>query len=119
MYINYEIYNLIDMKYTVLTFGCQMNVSDSEKIKTMLNKHDFVEIKDEKEADVVVINTCSIKEAAENKVFGLVENLYDLKKKNKNGKPFVVITGCMPGRDHKNEVKRRFKNKIDFVYKNK
>ena len=101
------------MTYSIVTFGCQMNLSDSEKIKTMLNKHGFIEIKDEKKSDIVIINTCSVRESAENRVFGLVENLHDLKKKNKNDKPLIVITGCMPGRDHKNEIRRRFNNKID------
>ena len=93
------------LKYLVTTFGCQMNLSDSEKIKTMLNEHGFIEIKDEKESDIVVINTCSVREAAENRVFGLVENLHNLKKKNKNNKPLIIVTGCMPGRDHKNEIR--------------
>ena len=105
------------MTYSIITFGCQMNISDSEKIKTMLNKHGLIEIKNEKESDVVIINTCSVKESAENRVFGCVENLYDLKKKNKNKKPFIIVTGCMPGRDQKNEIKKRFKNKIDLFIK--
>jgi len=94
-----------------------MNISDSEKIKTMLNKHSLIEIKNEKESDIVIINTCSVREAAENRVFGLVENLHDLKKKNKNERPFIIVTGCMPGRDHKNEIRRRFKDKIDCFIK--
>ncbi len=103
------------MTYNIITFGCQMNLSDSEKIKSILDSNGFTEIEERGLSDIVVINTCSVRESAENRVFGLVENLYDLKQKN--NKPFIVVTGCMPGRDNNNKIRKKFKNKIDLFIK--
>ena len=103
------------MTYYIITFGCQMNLSDSEKIKAILDSNGFVETKDRDISDIIVINTCSVRESAENRVFGLAENLSNLKQKN--NKPFIVVTGCMPGRDTNNEIRKKFKNKIDLFIK--
>ena len=84
-------------KYYILTLGCQMNKNDSERIKTILNNMDFLETKDYKESDIYIINTCSVRQTAEDRVIGIVKNLNEIKKRNKNF--LVIITGCMPGRD--------------------
>lgn len=80
-------------KAFVRTYGCQQNVSDSEKYKGMLLDMGF-ELTDNKEsADVVMFNTCAIRENAENKAFGNLGWIKSLKKSNPN--LFVALCGCM------------------------
>ena len=63
-----KVYNLNqgkNLKYTILTMGCQLNENDSEKIAGMLEKMSYSECKDVKEADLVIFNTCCVRENAE------------------------------------------------------
>ncbi len=83
------------MKYFIQTFGCAQNVSDSERIASMLEARGMKKTDSMETADHIVINTCMIRESAENRVYGLVHNLTDLKKKNAKLK--IVVTGCMVG----------------------
>jgi tRNA-2-methylthio-N6-dimethylallyladenosine synthase len=83
------------MKYILRTFGCQQNHVDSERIATYFKKQGMKKTRSLKLADYIVINTCMIRESAENRVYGLVNNLRQLK--NKNFKLKIVITGCMAG----------------------
>jgi len=82
-------------KFFIKTFGCQMNEADSEKLATVFEKKGYQLAKKIDEADVVVINTCSVRESAENRVFGLINNL--LKLKVANSKLKIILTGCMVG----------------------
>jgi len=79
--------------YYIKTYGCQMNVSDSEKIAGWYKNRGWQLTKDIKAAYEVVINTCSVRESAENRVFGLVNNLAKLKIVNCKSK--IILTGCM------------------------
>jgi tRNA-2-methylthio-N6-dimethylallyladenosine synthase len=81
------------MKYFVRTFGCQMNYSDSERISSVLEYLDFTPATSQKDADLLIFNTCSVRQKSEDRVFGLRKTLAALKKKNKNLK--IAITGCM------------------------
>ena len=74
-----------------------MNKSDSERIAGLLISLGGVEVKGSDEADLVMLNTCSVRQSAENRLFGQVRNLTLLKKT----KPDLIIgiTGCLPGRD--------------------
>lgn len=83
------------MKYFIQTFGCQQNISDSERIASMLESRGMEKAKSIKDADHIVINTCMVKEMAENRVYGLVHNLSKLK--NQNAKLKIIVTGCMVG----------------------
>jgi len=76
-------------KYFVVTFGCQMNKADSEKIEAVYKKKGYKKAKSLKETDVVIINSCSVRLAAEHRVFGLVNNLSKYKKIK------IILTGCM------------------------
>ncbi len=58
------------MKFFIETYGCQMNLSDSFEIRKILEDNCFEYTEDEKEADVIIINTCSVRETAEERVFG-------------------------------------------------
>jgi len=82
------------MKYFIKTFGCQQNKADSERIDTAFMARGMKRAKGYKDADYVVINTCMVRQSAENRVYGLVNNLGKLKEK----RPFkIVVTGCMVG----------------------
>lgn len=82
------------MKYCIKTFGCQQNHSDSERIESTLKARGMTKTYSYKTADYVVINTCMVRESAENRVYGLVNNLGKLKEK----KPLkIIVTGCMVG----------------------
>ncbi len=82
-----------DKKYFVETYGCQMNESDTERISGQLEEMGYRPAKDLKEADVVILNTCSIRQNAEEKVYGKIGEV----KKLKESKPGVLlgIAGCM------------------------
>ena len=83
--------------YVVRTYGCQMNEHDSERIAGLLESEAMVAAADEAEADVVVVNTCCIRENADNKLYG---NLGHLKtwKANKLGRQ-IVVAGCLAQKD--------------------
>ena len=81
------------MKYFIVTYGCQMNVHESERIASILENIGYLLADKREEADIIVFNTCAIREGAEDRVFGNVGNLKKLKKKNKN--LIVVLCGCM------------------------
>jgi tRNA-2-methylthio-N6-dimethylallyladenosine synthase len=73
------------------TFGCQMNVSDSERVATVLSKDGFEMTKDESSADVVIFNTCSVRERAEHKLYTRVGQVRHSRAK----KPVVGVMGCV------------------------
>lgn len=81
------------LKYIIKTYGCQFNYSDSERTATVLENAGYKPTKRESEADLIVFNTCSIKQKAEDRVYGLMPLMRELKKTNK--KLLVAITGCM------------------------
>lgn len=88
------------MKYFIQTFGCQANKADSERIAGMLENRGMKPAGTIDQADHIVINTCMIRESAENRVYGLVNNLAKLKNlRQSQGKPplKIVVTGCMIG----------------------
>lgn len=75
------------------TYGCQMNVYDSGIVKTLFLKDGFTISETEANADVILINTCAIRERAEERIYGRLQALYPLKKKNP--KLVIGIIGCM------------------------
>ncbi len=85
-------------KAYVHTFGCQGNVSDGERMKGMLSQMGYTFVDDEKEADLILLNTCAIREHAEDRVFGNIGRLKVLKK----AKPHLIICvcGCMVQQKH-------------------
>lgn len=89
----------MNRKYHIHTFGCQQNVADSERIAAYCETAGMTKANTIEDANYVVITTCMIKESAENRVYGMVNNLIPLKeKKQKAGEEFIiVITGCMTG----------------------
>ena len=73
------------------TFGCQMNVSDSERVSTVLARDGFEMTADEERADVVIFNTCSVRERAEHKLYTRVGQIRHTRVK----KPIVGVMGCV------------------------
>ena len=101
-------------KYFIKTYGCQMNVHDSEEIKKILENLGYIEIEDYEQADLIILNTCAIRENAHDKVFGFLGRCKHLKKTNKD--LILGLCGCMA--QEENVVKEiREKHKyIDLVF---
>ncbi|HOW60870.1 MAG TPA: tRNA (N6-isopentenyl adenosine(37)-C2)-methylthiotransferase MiaB [Candidatus Moranbacteria bacterium] len=93
-------------KYHIKTFGCAMNVSDSERIASFLEKQGFILAKKTELADLVVFNTCGIRQTAENRAYGMI---HDLRKKHKDTK--IILTGCLANRK---DVQIRMKKVVDL-----
>ena len=83
----------VGKSYFVKTYGCQMNVHDSENIKAILEEMGFEEALDMENADLILLNTCAIRENAHNKVFGMIGRL----KHMKEDRPNIItgVCGCM------------------------
>ena len=91
--------------YYLETFGCQMNKYDSEKLMGILAKHGMGKASGPEEADIILLNTCSIREKAEQKVFSRIGRLAR-SRKNNNGRPMIALGGCM-ATFHKEDIFRR------------
>lgn len=81
------------MKYYINTYGCQMNVHDSEKIAGILEELGYVQADSQNDADIVVFNTCCIRETAEQKIYGHIGTLKKAKQSNRD--LIVAVCGCM------------------------
>jgi tRNA-2-methylthio-N6-dimethylallyladenosine synthase len=101
--------------YHIATFGCQMNKNDSERMESILQDMGLLPTSDESEADVVLLNSCSVRESAEARIYSKTNNISKLKKKKPN--LIVGVTGCMPGRDKDGKIKGRLKE-VDLFFKN-
>lgn len=100
--------------YHIITYGCQMNEHDSENIAGMLEALDYSHTPNPKEADVVVMNTCSVREHADKRFFGM---LGQFKKQKKNNPDFIIcICGCMPQQPHIVEEIRKSFSWVDIVF---
>lgn len=96
--------------YYIKTYGCQMNVHESEKLAGMLKSLDYTETNDMANADVIVFNTCCIRNAAEQKILGNIGSVKKLKKLNPN--LVVAVCGCMAQEEGRVEL---FKEKYPYV----
>jgi tRNA-2-methylthio-N6-dimethylallyladenosine synthase len=81
-------------KYLIETFGCQMNIHDSERMAGLLEQSGYEATTDEREADVIVINTCSVRERAEEKLFTRLGEIRLLSEEH-GTRPVVAVTGCV------------------------
>ncbi len=81
-----------DLKYSILTMGCQLNENDSEKIAGMLEKMGYSGIDEYKNADLVIFNTCCVRENAEERLFGKIG---EIKKIKESRDVILAIGGCM------------------------
>ena len=92
------------------TYGCQQNEADSERIRGLLRESGYALCESEEGADVVVINTCAVREHAEQRVYGNVGALVHTKRRHPEQK--IFICGCMMGQPHAAE---RIKNSFPYV----
>lgn len=102
------------LTYYVKTFGCQMNVADSERIAASYKNRSFTKAKSQALANHIIIVTCMIRQSAEDRIYGLVQNL--VKKKVKDSK--IIVTGCMAGmaiRDKSGKFIKRLKDRMPEV----
>jgi len=83
------------MRYFIKTFGCQQNLADSERIAGYYQSRNYQSARGYQDADVIVINTCLVRQKAEDKIYGLIKNLAPYKQRNPKLK--IVITGCLVG----------------------
>ena len=81
-------------KYLIETFGCQMNVHDSERMAGLLEQAGFESTDDAGDADVVVINTCSVRERAEDKLYTRLGELRLMASEHGHN-PIVAVAGCV------------------------
>ncbi len=100
--------------YKVITFGCQGNLSDSEKISGILIKIGFVEATDLDTADVIIYNTCCIRENAENRVFGELGRIKKIKNKNPN--LIIGLCGCMMQEEATIELIQKKYTHVDLIF---
>ena len=101
----------MDKYYKIVTFGCQMNIHESEKLAGMLRELGYTETDDDMQADVVVFNTCAIREMAEHKAIGNIGAFKPIRlARKKEGKDTIIaVCGCMTQQKARaEEVKKVF-----------
>ena len=101
----------MEKKLKILTYGCQMNVADSERMAGLLQQSGYTLTDDIDAADLILINTCCVRATAEDKVFGQIGRFKTLKRQ----KPSLIlgVTGCMAQKEGANIIKRS--PHVDFV----
>lgn len=97
-----------------MTFGCQMNIHESEKLAGFLEERGYTETKDQKQADIIVFNTCCIRKAAEEKILGNIGAIKPLKKKNPN--MLVAVCGCMSQQQDKADYIHKTFPFVDIIF---
>ncbi|MFA5916814.1 MAG: MiaB/RimO family radical SAM methylthiotransferase [Candidatus Gracilibacteria bacterium] len=94
-------------KYFIQTFGCAMNLADSEKINMLLTQSGFLKVSSWETADLIILNTCSVRKKGEDRVFGIIKDIIKARmgnmKENKKSLPIIGITGCMVRKTGLNE----------------
>jgi tRNA-2-methylthio-N6-dimethylallyladenosine synthase len=96
-------------KYHIITFGCQMNISDSERIATMFESMGYSPTEIAGEADIIIANMCSVRQSAVDRIFGISKNFTELKKKRGTK---LILTGCFLEAD-----RYKFERIFDYVLK--
>ncbi len=104
-----EINQVQKPKYSIFTMGCQLNENDSEKICGMLEEMEYKKVENFKDADLVIFNTCCVRENAEDKLFG---KLGELKKIKEEKGTIIAIGGCMMQEKH---ITDKIKESYPFV----
>ena len=94
------------MKYHIWTEGCQMNVADSQRVASALERLGLSSTRQAEQADIIVLNTCVVRQSAEDKAYGRLSSLKPLKEQ----RPDLVINlmGCLVGVKGHDRLKKRF-----------
>ncbi|MDP2103363.1 MAG: MiaB/RimO family radical SAM methylthiotransferase [Candidatus Gracilibacteria bacterium] len=108
------------MKYYLKTFGCQMNYADSEKIHMILLQSGLHKVLDSRDADIIILNTCSVRQKGVDKVYGYIREVR--REAEKQGKNLIIgVTGCMVRKTgllqkyYEAERKRKPPKGIEFI----
>jgi tRNA-2-methylthio-N6-dimethylallyladenosine synthase len=94
----------VERRYLIRTFGCQMNEHDSERIAGVLEADGMVRARDAAQAEVVVLNTCAVRQNADDRLYGNLGQLRPLKDRNRRMR--IVVAGCLAQKD-RGEIQRR------------
>ena len=108
-----QLNNNKNLKYYILTMGCQLNENDSEKLVGMLEQMGYENEQNMKEADLFIVNTCCVRENAEEKLFG---KLGELKKIKENKDIIIAIGGCMMQEEHITQKLKRSYPFVDIIF---
>ncbi|ABR48698.1 tRNA-i(6)A37 thiotransferase enzyme MiaB [Alkaliphilus metalliredigens QYMF] len=101
-------------KHLTVTYGCQMNEHDSEKLAGILQNIGYIETNDKNEANLIIYNTCCVRENAELKVYGNIGSLKNLKKEKHD--LTIAVCGCMMQQPHVvKEIKSKYRH-VDLVF---
>ena len=98
----------------VITFGCQQNNADSEKLKGMMSQMGYENTDDKAKADLIIVNTCCVRENAETKLVGNVGALKHLKRQNPN--LILCVCGCMMEQEHAVELIKKKYRHVDLIF---
>ena len=101
-------------KHLTETYGCQMNEHDSEKLEGFLSQMGYGNTDDRENADLIIFNTCCVRENAELKVYGKLGALKHLKKRNKD--LIIAVCGCMMQQDHVVEYIKKTYPHVDLIF---
>ena len=101
------------LKYYILTMGCSLNENDSEKICGMLEEMGYQKTENQNNADIIIFNTCCIRENAEDKLFG---KLGEVKKVHENRGTIIAIGGCMMQEKHILEKLNKSYPYVDIIF---
>ena len=101
------------MKYFIETYGCQMNVHDSERMAGLLEQSGYDPAESDLDADIVVVNTCSVRERAEEKLYTRLGEIKEMSRENGRD-PLVVVAGCVAQQEGEKLI-RRSKGVVDLV----
>lgn len=104
---------MIDKTYKLIVFGCQMNKSDAERIKRVLENLGYKQTEDEKKAKILMIVACSVRQSAVDRIYGKARLWEKMKSKEKkeNSQIITMLTGCLALWD-----KEKLKEKFDFIF---
>ncbi len=107
---------IIDTKKNIFieTYGCQMNSYDTELVKSILTKENYSFVIDEDEADIIMLNTCAIRENAHQKAYGRIHDIRHKERKGKSEPVKIGILGCM-ATNLRTELFENKKLNIDFI----
>ena len=93
------------MNFFIKTFGCQMNVNDSEKMRFILEKNGLLSTDDEMGADIIIVNSCAVRERAQEKIFSYIGRIPENRK--------IIVAGCVAQSERENIRKRN--PRIDYI----
>lgn len=100
--------------YFIQTFGCQMNERDSETIAGMLEDDGYVKAEERDGSDVIIINTCSVRENADNRFFGQLGVIKKIKEKNPDS--IVAVCGCMMQQKRVTDIIKDKYSWVDIIF---